>query len=193
MAKVKIAVESKRKRRSGREIDHVIERFHAEHPEQAGEPLKPEMVAEWADRRGIVRPEMVDHVELLRRRIVSHLARATQIDPQGREVRSNAVNFEPVMTPKGIRRRSRWLPLFESPEEFAARFFQGCRTGAVADVVNYETTRESYNENNTKGGYVKQSSLDFTNDVAEKKLPTSWPSSAPPGDDEDDDKDPTVH
>jgi hypothetical protein len=56
----------------------------------------------------------------------------------------------------------------------------------VADIVASENDRESYNDNNIHGAHVEQPSLDFTNDVAEKKLPVTYPSAAPEGDDEDD-------
>jgi len=174
-----------RKSRKEQEIRYVIELYKEEHPDEAGQPLAPEELAAWIEKRHILEPIEVDPVEIRTKQIVRYLSRATQIDPQGREVRSNAVTFVTVKTKDGPKRRSRWLPLFESPEDFAKEFFQWRRSGAAADIVSYENDRESYNENNSRGGYVEQQSLDFTHDVDDKKQPTTYPASAP-DDDEDD-------
>lgn len=165
---------------------YAIDLYKSEHPEEDGQPLAPERLAEWIESRRILRPLVFDPVEFRTKQIVKFLSRATQEDPQGREVRSNAVNFQMVRANGAVRRRSRWLPLFEAPEDFAKTFFSWRRTGAAADIISSENDRESYNENNVHGAYVEQPSLDFTNDVAEKKLPVSYPSSAPDSDDDDD-------
>lgn len=182
---VDTALIAKEKSSLAREIRYAIELYYTEHPQEADQPLAPERLAEWIEQRHILRPVVLDPVEIRTKQIVRFLSRATQVDPQGREVRANAVNFETVSTGKGVRRRSRWLPLFEAPEEFAKAFFAWRRNGAVADIVSSETDRESYNENNVHGANVQQPSLDFTNDVAEKKLPPTYPGEAPDTDDED--------
>jgi hypothetical protein len=167
------------------EIHYAIDLYRQEHPEVAGEPLAPEELAAWIEDREILAPVEVDPVEIRTKQIVRYLSRETQTDPQGREVRANAVNFVKVNTKDGPKRRSRWLPLFESPEEFAKEFFQWCRSGAAADIVSYENTRESYNENNTQGGFVERQSLDFTDDVEDKRQPATYPTSAPDDEEED--------
>lgn len=172
--------------RSHREMRYAIDLYKSEHPEESGQPLAPERLAAWIEARNILKPLKLDPVEIRTKQIVKYLSRATQQDPQGREVRANAVNFEMVESKAGLRRRSRWLPLFEAPEPFAKAFFAWRRNGAVADVVASETDRESYNQNNIHGAFVEQPSLDFTLDVAEKKMPEWYPSSAPDGADDDD-------
>jgi hypothetical protein len=174
------------KSKKAREIRYAIDLYKTEHPEEAGEPLAPERLAAWIEKRRILNPIVFDPVEIRTKQIVRFLSRATQIDPQGREVRANAVNFQVVKSKSGLRRRSRWLPLFQAPEEFAKAFFAWRRNGALADVVASETDRESYNENNVHGARIEQPSLDFTIDVIEKKLPASYPQSAPDDEDEDD-------
>ena len=174
--------------RGSREIEYVLDLYKAEHPDEAHKPLAPEKVAQWADDRQLLQRPIIDPVDILRKRIVSHLGHAYQIDPQGREVRANAVILEPVVTPSGIRRRSRWLPLFDAPEEFAHEFFQWRRRGALADIVQLATDRDSYNDNNIHGATLKQISFDFTADVEERNMPTSYPSSAPEGHDDEDDE-----
>lgn len=171
-----------------KEIRYAIDLYQSEHPELAREPLAPEVLAAWIEKRRILKEIETDPVEIRTKQIVRFLSREMQTDPQGREVRANAFNVERVPTKTGFKRRSRWLPLFESPEDFAKEFFQWRRNGARADIIASETDRESYNDNNHKGGYVPQPSLDFTLDVAEKKLPSTYPAAPPEDDDDEDDK-----
>jgi hypothetical protein len=181
-------VAGRRNQKRKREIEYVIDLWRSEHPEAAGEPIAPEVVADWADQKKVVRRQQVSAAEVLRREIVGYLGQSTQIDPQGREVRGFAVNFVKVTTAKGnTRRRSRWLPLFDAPKEFAKGFFQWQRTGALHDLISMETNRESWNDNNRFGETIEQGSLDFTNDVAEMKMPTTYPADAPVGVDDDED------
>ena len=59
---------------------------------------------------------------------------------------------------------------------------------ALADIVQLATDRESYNDNNIHGATLKQISFDFTADVEERNMPTSYPSSPPEGHDDEDDE-----
>lgn len=179
-----------RNQKRKREIEYVIDLWRSEHPDESGMPIAPEVVADWADHKKVVRRQHVSPAEVLRREIVSYLGQSTQTDPQGREVRGYAVNFVKVKTAKGeTRRRSRWLPLFDAPKVFAKGFFQWQRTGALHDLISMETNRESWNDNNRFGEIIEQGSLDFTNDVAEMKMPTTYPAEAPVGADDDSDDD----
>lgn len=172
------------------EIQYVIDLWRSEHPDESGMPIAPEVVANWADQKKVVRRQHVLPAEVLRREIVSFLGQSTQTDPQGREVRGYAVNFVKVKTEKGeTKRRSRWLPLFDAPKNFAKGFFQWQRIGALHDLISMETNRESWNDNNRFGETIEQGSLDFTNDVAEMKMPTTYPAEAPVGADDDSDDD----
>jgi hypothetical protein len=176
-----------RNQRRKREIEYVIDLWRTEHPEDASQPLAPEVVAGWADSKKVIKREHISAQEVLRREIVSYLSKSTQTDPQGRDVRTYAVNFVKVKNAKGkIKRRSRWLPLFDAPKDFARGFLQWQRNGALFDLVSMETTRESWNDNNKWGDKIEQGSLDFTNDVEELKMPTTYPSAAPVGLDDDD-------
>lgn len=174
--------------KKAKEIRYAIDLYHSEHPDIAGEPLAPEVLAAWIEKRHILKEIETDPVEIRTKQIVRYLSREMQTDPQGREVRANAFKVEKVPTKKGFKRRSRWLPLFEAPEDFAKEFFQWRRNGARADLIASETDRESYNDNNHAGGFVPQPSLDFTLDVAEKKLPSTYPSAPPDDEDDEDDK-----
>jgi hypothetical protein len=85
-----------RNQKRKREIQFVIDLYRSEHPDEADQPLAPEVVAGWADRRKVIRREQISAAEVLRREIVNYLRQSTQTDPQGREVRSYAVNFVKV-------------------------------------------------------------------------------------------------
>ena len=178
----------RRSQRRKREIEYVIDLWKSEHPDEVDQPLAPEVVAGWADRKKVIKREHISAQEVLRREIVSYLSKSTQTDPQGREVRTYAVNFVKVKNAKGdLKRRSRWLPLFDAQKGFARGFLQWQRNGALHDLVSMETTRESWNDNNKWGDKIEQASLDFTKDVAELKMPTTYPASAPIGLDDDED------
>ena len=185
--RVVAAVRSRSSRR-GREAEYVLGLYRTDHPEEEGEPIAPERVAEWAAKRGVWIPPPINPVNLLRKQIATYLRAARMIDPQGREVRANAAVFVEVGTSEGPKKRSRWLPLFDAPAAFAWQWFQLRRKQSVDDLVQMETDRESYNDNNKHGAKLGQMELDFTKDVAEKKMPATYPVEAPDGfDDEDDD------
>ena len=54
-------------------------------------------------------------------------------------------------------------------------------------MIQIETDRLSYNENNVFGAAIEQMNFDFNAAAIESQLPTDYPESAPEDYDEDDD------
>lgn len=181
----------RRHSRADKEMDYVLERFLDAHPGHKG-AHDPGEVATWAYSKGIWKPKPVNPVDQLRRRLSKSFGRRYIVDPQGREVKElHAVPYE-VMTKDGPKRRFKYYPLFDTDAEEILLAFQLRRGWALNDVVQIETDRLSYNDNNTVGGHIDQMSFDYDKDVAEKNMPTTYPD-APPEyqDDDEDDEEPS--
>jgi hypothetical protein len=97
------------------------------------------------------------------------------------------VFFEEV-TPKGPKRRSRWMPLFEAPPDFMQVSFQLRRRQGRADMIQLDLDWESYRDNNIHGAALPPINADFTQDILDSKQPTTYQDEPSDSDGDDDDK-----
>ena len=176
-----------RNRRRGQLYDYILERYREAHPELAHEPLEPHRVSEWACKRGIYNKPPLTMQERLTKELSRWLGAAHFTDPQGRNVKANHAVTVEVMTPRGRRKISRWLPLFEAPPEHIKTSFQQRRRSLFGDARQLHLDWESYNENNHYGTALPPMNFDLNEDILESKFPTDYPSEAPEDLDEDDD------
>jgi hypothetical protein len=177
---------ARRHSRTDREMEYLTERYRAAHPKAAHGPLDPDTVARWGYNEGIWKPAKTDPVDQLRRRLSKHFGRRYMTDPQGREVKElHAVPYT-VLTKEGPKRRFKYFPLFTTEPEQIKLAFALRRTWAFNDVVQIETDRLSYNDNNRFGAVIDQMSFNYDTDVAERNMPTTYPDADPGHGDEDD-------
>ena len=173
--------------RTDKKMEFLLEKYLEKHPDHEG-PFDPEAICEWAIGVGIYVPHKPPSpVDQLRKRFSRHLSHRYFTDPQNREVR--ALHFVPTeeLTPDGVKHGYLYYPLFTTEPEKIKISLGVRRDGARNRVVQIETDRLSYNENNVFGATIEQMNFDFNTAAIESQMPTSYPESAPDGYDEDDD------
>lgn len=163
-----------RMRHGSRKMLYLVEQYTKAHP-KASSPIDPDVVATWAIKTGLYKPQPVDPQQLLRRQIKSALRDDYIEDPQGRTVRANQPEMIEVKTPEGIRWRSRWYKTFEMPPEKMRAAGQLRRRGAFNDVLQIHIDFESYNANNIFKASVDQLDFNFNKDIKEASMPTEYP------------------
>jgi hypothetical protein len=163
------------------EIEYVMEQYYKAHPEEDSTEPIPDLIAEWAYKKGIWKRPPVDPVVALSRDISRYLRNEYVTDPQGRTVRKNHAVFIEVHTPSGPKKRSIWKELFHAPVEHMKASFQLRRRAAFRDVQQLHFDFESYQENNVLGAQLEPMDFDFNKDIEESNLPTTYPA----GDDDD--------
>lgn len=168
-------------RRRNKRVEYILAIYRQEHP---GEAIEPHLVSPWAIKRGLDKRPPLTREEMLRRDISRQLKNEYFIDPQGREVRaSHAIPIE-VLTPKGPKRYSRWLPLFDAPPDHMRISAQLRRKSAFADVRQLALDLDSYNDNNHFKALIPIPSFDFNRDIEDSKQSTIYKED--PDDDGDD-------
>lgn len=172
--------------RTDRQMEFLLEKWLERNPDEEA-ALDPEEICAWAMAEGIYNPPPpLTPQEQLKRRMARHLSHRYLTDPQNREVRAlHAVPYE-ELTPAGVRQGYRYYPLFTTEAEKIRLSLQWRRNGALNRVVQIENDRLSYNDNNVFGATIDQSSFDFDKDLADRRMPTSYPDEAPEGYDDDD-------
>lgn len=165
-----------------RHIEYIIEQYHKAHPDEDVAEAVPDLIAEWAYKKGLWNRPPADPVTLLQRDISRYLRNSYFEDPQGREVRKNHAIFIWVQTPDGLKKRSVWKELFHAPPEHMRMALQLRRRAAARDVMQLDLDFKSYNENNVFGATIPKMDYDMNKDVEEVSLPTTYPEP-----DEDDD------
>ena len=98
-------------------------------------------------------------------------------DPQGRKVRKKHA----VVFTEGPKQRSLWADIETAPPSHMQLSLQQRRRGALGEVVQIDTDRLSYNENNKYGAQIEMS-FNFDEDLAELSHPTKYPEAPPDGD-----------
>ena len=171
-----------RKGKRAQEMEFVIEKWKAAHPEDDGGPIQPHVIAPWATKRGLWKRPPVTPEEQLRKEIALYLKNSYIIDPQGREVRENHAVPIMVQTPKGMRRFSEYYDLFHAPKKHMMTSAQLRRRSALADVAQLELDLWSWNDNNVMGEKIDPMDFNFNKDLAEMKMPKKYPAEAPPTD-----------
>lgn len=105
-------------------------------------------------------------------------------DPQGRDVRKKHCYI--IEEPDG-QRRWHWVDITTAKPEPMHKSLQARRRQALGDVIQLDTDRRSYNDNNLFGAAVEMS-YNFDEDLAERQMPTEYPegpeNTEPPEDDD---------
>jgi len=163
----------RRLRRGSLKMQYLINQYGAAHPDE-GPDVRPDLVADWAVDQGLWKPLPVNPKEALRRLLARSLRETYLIDPQGREVRANLPLIEEIVTPSGVKRLSRYFPIFQTPPRVARGSFALRRRAALYDVQQLHFDFLSYNENNIFGEVVEPLDFNFNEDLKEMAEPTSY-------------------
>jgi hypothetical protein len=174
---------SRRMERASRKMIYLRDQYMNAFPD-ARLPLDPRAVADWAYDRGLWQPTEVSRKEVLRRKLCRAFRHEYTIDPQGREVRANFAAVVEVMTTDGLKRESKFYPIFKAPPEIADQQFALDRRQALGTVQQMKLDFDSYNDNNEFGATLQPLDLNFQRDIDEMSLPAEYD---PYGDEEDED------
>jgi hypothetical protein len=129
-------------------------------------------VARWAQANGrMPPPRPFDPVKMFAHELSEAAREEYYIDPQGREVRKKHVYT--IVEADGTR-RWHWVDIVTAKPEPMHKSLQSRRRQALGDVVQLDTDRRSYNENNLFGGSIDMS-YNFDEDLAELQMPTEYP------------------
>jgi hypothetical protein len=180
-----------RLRRGSKKMQYLVEKYRVAHPDE-GPSVRSDLVAEWALEEGLWRPIPTSLKTQLSRLISRSMRETYMFDPQHREVRANLPITEEVMTSEGVKRTSRWYPLFDAPPDVAKNSFQFRRKISLSGVVQLHLDFLSYNENNPFDATLDPLEYNFTKDIEELEQPTTYMDEAEAMgevDEEDDDED----
>ena len=175
---------SPRSERASRYMIYLREQYINRFPSETL-PIDPGKIAEWAYLEGIWKPRETAPEEVLRRKLCRAFRHEYVDDPQGREVRANFAAVEEVQTADGVKRRSRFYPIFKSPPDVVRQALALDRRQALATVKQMKLDFDSYNDNNEFGALLEPLDLDFNKDIEEMDLPQDYVAD-PYGDDEED-------
>lgn len=135
-------------------------------------------VFRWARRNKLWEPPPMSEVKLFKLEMARAAREEYYLDPQGRKVRKkHAIVFR-----EDERQRSLWDDIETAKPDHMQLSLQQRRRGAFGEVVQTNTDRESYNDNNKYGASIEMS-FNFDEDLAELKHSTEYPE-APPEDGE---------
>lgn len=166
--------------------EYILEQYRKAHPQENGQPVEPHRVADWACDKGIYNKPPITMAERLSQELSRWLGAEHFTDPQGRDVKANHAVIVEVQTPKGPRKISRWLPLFDAPPLHIKTSFQQRRRSLYGDARQLHMDWESYNDNNNFKAKLPAMNFDLNEDIKESKLPTDYPTDAPDDFDGDD-------
>jgi hypothetical protein len=93
------------------------------------------------------------------------------VDPQGRDVRKKHCY---VVTEPDGQMRWHWVDIVTAKPDPMHRSLQARRKQAFGDVVQLDTDRRSYNDNNLFSACLDMS-FNFDEDLAEMHMPTEYP------------------
>lgn len=178
--------------RNDRQMEFLLDKYLAAHPDHDGSEFDPDEICEWALRVGIYNVKPIRPVDQLKRRFCRHLNHRYITDPQDREVRAlHAVPYEEI-TSDGVKQGFKYYPLFTTEPEKIKLSLGNRRRGAFNRVLQIEKDRLSYNDNNVFKATIDQMSFNFDPTIAESLMPTTYPDSPPDDVDKEDDEKPTV-
>ncbi len=173
-----------RAERASRKMVFLLDRYSATFPDEVL-PLDPARVAEWAYTTGLWKPKETPPEEVLRRKLCRALRHRYMEDPQGREVRANFAAIEEVETPEGLKRVSRFYPIFKAPPEVVRQALALDRRQALATAMQMKLDFDSYNDNNEFGMTLEPLDLNLNRDLEEMGLPSDYRPELPPEEEED--------
>lgn len=138
-----------------------------------GKDLDSRAVSDWLIATGKWQPQVFDPAKALAKEISRAAREETMIDPQGREVRKR--HSYTYIDETG---QYRWLfaDIVTAEPEKMALSLQHRRRAALGDIVQLNTDRESYNDNNPFGAKI-QMSFNFEEDLEELQHPGEYPDS----------------
>lgn len=178
MAKQRRRYGNMRSRLSNEEKHRIINDWREE---TGNDVIDMNAVALWAQANGrMPPPRPFDPVKMFAHEL-SEAARAEFYhDPQGREVRRK--HSVPVVVEPNGQMRWFWVDIETAKPDQMHRSLQARRRQTLGDVIQLDTDRQSYNDNNLFGGHIDMS-YNFDEDLAERNMPTEYPEEPP--DDED--------
>lgn len=169
-----------------KKMEFLLEKYLEQHPDHDG-PLDPEAISLWAISCGLYVSKPISPVDQLRKRVSQHLSHRYITDPQEREVRALHAVRTDELTSNGVKQSYLYYPLFTTEPDKIKLSLSLRRESVRSRVVQIETDRRSYNENNSLDATIGQMDFNFNDAAVESQLPTEYPESAPDDYDEDDD------
>ena len=128
-------------------------------------------VAEWAIANNRWHPKPYDPVKVCAKEMSRAAREEMYFDPQGREVRKKHCY---VITEPDGQRRWRWVDIVTAKPNPMRISLQSRRRSALGDILQLDTDRNSYNDNNKYGAQLEMS-YNFDEDLAEMSNPTEYP------------------
>jgi hypothetical protein len=164
----------------------LLEMYHKAHPDENPAHTDPDAVSAWAIREGVYDHKPVSPGRALRRLITQHLRSEYSVDPQGRDVREHHVVVTEIERPDGsVVQKSDYYRLRQAPLQHMQLSLQLRKRSSQAIVVQVETDRRSYNDNNVFGAQLPPMDYDFNKDIEELDQPTTYPDAPPDGEGND--------
>lgn len=150
--------------------------------ETCAEEVDMNEVARWAKSKGrLPEPKPYDPVKAFAHELSEAAREEYYTDPQSREVRKKHCYV--IVEPDG-QRRFHWVDIQTAKPEPMHKSLQARRRQALGDVVQLDTDRKSYNENNQFGATIEMS-YNFDEDLLEGNMPKDYPEESPEDDDTD--------
>jgi hypothetical protein len=131
-------------------------------------------VATWAIHRGLWGRSPRSDIQLCAHELARAAGAEFYNDPQGRRVRKKHA----VRLASGGKQLTLWSDITDAPPEHMKTSLQQRRSYIVGDCLQLKTDLDSYNENNNPSIEV-QLSFNFSEDVAEREMPTKYPDKKP--------------
>src|ERR1043165_329510 len=132
--------------------------------EHGDEPFDLNDVYRWAKKNKLWEPPAMSLVKMFKNEIAKAAREEFYTDPQGRKVRKkHAIVFREADSQKSL-----WADIETAPPEHMKLSLQQRRRIALGEVVQTNTDKESYNENNKYGASIEMS-FNFDEDLAEMR------------------------
>jgi len=131
-------------------------------------------VFRWARKRKLWEPPSTTLASIFKREMARAAREEYYTDPQGRKVRKKHA----VVFTQNEKQRSLWADILTAPPEHMRMSLQQRRRGALGEVIQTNTDKDSYNDNNQYGAYIEMS-FNFDEDLAELAQPSEYPDAPP--------------
>jgi hypothetical protein len=130
------------------------------------------VVAQWAYKERLWRPDPIDPVRMLARQLSRAWRQEYYVDRQGREVR---LNHHVSIEQEDGQHLDLWIDHRTARPEQMRLSFQQQRQGMLADCKQEKIDFDSYVENNPWRATLPQMDFDFNKDLEELAQPASYP------------------
>ena len=152
-------------------LQELVEQYRSD---EHGGPLDLDEVASWLLRKKLWEVGRSSATRTLRRELAWALRHEHITDPQGRRVRKNHA----YRITKGERQLVFWVDMLEATADQMRRSLQQRRLGILDDCKQLKNDADSFNDNNVHGAHI-QMTFDFTEDLLEAEMPSTYPESKP--------------